>query len=332
MHNEQDIRNMGGLRKKMPVTYYTFLISTLALSGIPLTSGFLSKDGILAGTLAFGKLTGHWLIPVIGFSVAFMTAFYMFRLVILTFHGKPRDTHKYDHAHESPFVMTAPLVVLSLLSIFIWYTPNPLAPADGWFLKNWIKAPAQVTPVATRFDFMKPSGEEIKSEFHGEITHSVEYTEAMHWAHNPAMFISLGAAGIGILLAFLFYQWKKLDPDKLASAIKPVYNFSLNKWYLDEAYDKTAVAGTLGVSSISAWFDQYIVDGAVNGSAWLTRWVSRLSGLFDTYVVDGLVNLTAFVSGFIGLSFRKLQTGKVQTYIVIVVFAVVILLLIFKPF
>jgi NADH-quinone oxidoreductase subunit L len=102
MHHEQDIREMGGLKKKLPITYYTFLISSLAISGIPLFSGFLSKDGILAGSLAFGELTGHWLIPIIGFSVALMTAFYMFRLVIVTFHGKPRNQEKYDHAHESP--------------------------------------------------------------------------------------------------------------------------------------------------------------------------------------------------------------------------------------
>jgi NADH-quinone oxidoreductase subunit L len=332
MHHEQDIRNMGGLRKKMPVTYYTFLISTLAISGIPLTSGFLSKDGILAGTLAFGKLTGYWFIPVIAFLVAAMTAFYMFRLVILTFHGKARDPHKIEHAHESPFVMIAPLVILATLSIFVWYTPNPVSPSEGWFMKNWVKTPAQVTPHETRFEFMKPSSEEAIKEVHGEITHSVEYTETMHWAHYPALFISIAMAGFGILLAFIFYQWKKVNTDKLAEKLKGLYKFSLNKWYLDEAYDKTAVAGTLGLSGILAWFDYNVVDGIVNGSAWVTRFISKLSGLFDTYVVDGLVNFSAFFSGFLGLLFRRVQTGKVQTYIVLVVFAVIILLLVFKPF
>jgi NADH-quinone oxidoreductase subunit L len=332
MHHEQDIRNMGGLKKKMPVTYYTFLISTLAISGVPLFSGFLSKDGILAGTLAFGKLTGHWLIPIIGFLVAGLTAFYMFRLVILTFHGKPRDQHKFDHAHESPFVMAMPLVVLAALSIFIWYTPNPIGADQGWFMKNWIKAPAQVTPLETRFEFMKPSTEEAKAEVHGEVVHSVDYTETMHWAHYPAMILSLIVAGLGILVAFMFYQWKKLNADKLANAIKPVYKFSLNKWYLDEAYDKTAIAGTQALSAVLAWFDNVVVDGIVNGSASVTRFTSRMSGWFDNVVVDGLVNFTALFSGFIGLSFKRLQTGKVQTYIVFVVFAVVILLLIFKPF
>jgi NADH-quinone oxidoreductase subunit L len=332
MHHEQDIRYMGGLKKKMPITYYTFLISTLAISGVPLFSGFLSKDGILAGTLAFGKLTGHWLIPTMGFLVAGLTAFYMFRLVILTFHGEPRDHHKFEHAHESPFVMSAPLVVLAVLSIFIWYTPNPIGADQGWVLQHWIKTPTQVVPNETRFEFMQPSSEEAKNEIHGEVVHSVEYTETMHWAHYPAMFLSLAVAGLGILMAFIFYQWKKLDANKLADKIKPIYNFSLNKWYLDEAYDKTAVNGTLNFSSILSWFDNKIVDGLVNGSAIVTKFTSTISGWFDTFVVDGFVNFTAFFSGFVGLSFRRLQTGKVQTYVVFVVFAIIILLWIFKPF
>lgn len=333
MHHEQDIRNMGGLRKKMPLTYATFLISTLAISGVPFTSGFLSKDGILAGTLAFGKLTGHWLIPIIAFTVAGMTAFYMFRLVLLTFHGEPRDHHKFDHAHESPKLMVVPLIILATLSIFIWYTPNPIGANQGWFLKSWVKTPQQVIPNETRFSFMVgKENHEVNVEEHGEIVNSLEYTETMHWAHYKAMFASLALAGLGILLAFMFYAWKKFDADKLAEKIKGLYNFSLNKWYLDELYDATAVSGTLNTGKGLSLFDQKIVDGAVNGSAWLTRFTSKLSGLFDTYVVDGLVNFSAFFSGFVGLNFRKLQTGKVQTYIVYVVFAVIILLFFFKPF
>ncbi|MGK9370125.1 NADH-quinone oxidoreductase subunit L [Melioribacter sp. Ez-97] len=330
MHHEQDIRHMGGLRKKMPITYITFLISTLAISGVPLTSGFLSKDGILAGTLAFGKLTGHWLIPFFGFTVAALTAFYMFRLVILTFHGEPRDMHKYDHAHESPFVMAAPLAVLAVLSIFIFYTPNPFAPDAGWFLGNWVKTPEQVTPHTTRFDFMIPTETEVHA--HSEIVNSELYTETMHWAHYPAMIMSLLLGGLGILIAFVFYQWRKIDVDKLTEKIKPVYNFSLNKWYIDELYEATFIGQTLNFSKALAWFDNKIVDGIVNGSAYVTRFVSKLSGLFDTYVVDGLVNFSAFFSGFLGLTFKKLQTGKVQTYVVLVVFSVIILLFFFKPF
>ncbi len=336
MHHEQDIRQMGGLRKKMPITYATFLIASLAISGIPLTSGFLSKDGILAGTFAFGSLTGNWFFAFMGFSVALLTAFYMFRLVILTFHGKPRNQEKYDHAKESKFVMAMPLVVLATLSIFLWYTPNPFNPEAGAFLGKWVKAPQIYTPQEYRYSFMKSDAPEaVKTdpalhESEKEIVYSSSYTEAMEGAHIPSMIMSLLLAGLGILIAFLFYQWKKLDADKLAEKVKPLYNLSYNKWYFDEIYQASFVAGTLGLSKMLAWFDSHIIDGIVNGAATVTLAVSRGAGRFDSVVVDGLVNLMAYISGFIGLLFRRLQTGKVQTYIVFVIFSIVILLFLFK--
>ena len=336
MHHEQDIRNMGGLRKKMPVTYYSFLVATLALSGVPLFSGFLSKDGILAGSLAFANLTGHWLLPFFGFSVAAMTAFYMFRLVIITFHGEPRDKDKYDHAHENKWVMTLPLVILSTLSIFVFYTPNPVDANSGWFLSEWIKTPQTVVPAEASFDFMQKDvvmdANETELAHESGIVHSVKYTEAMHHAHYPAMIMSLVLAGFGILLAFIFYQWKKVNTDKLAEKLNALYKFSLNKWYVDEFYQATFIGGTLKGAGLLSWFDYYIVDGLVNASASFTRLVSRITGWFDSFVVDGLVNFTALFSGFVGLTFRRLQTGKVQSYIVFVVFAVLALLLIFRPF
>lgn len=331
MHHEQDIREMGGLKKKMPLTYWTFLISTLAISGIPLTSGFLSKDGILAGTLAFGELTGHWLIPIMGFTVAFMTAFYMFRLVILTFHGEPKNKEKFNHAHESPFVMVMPLVVLSVLSIFIWYTPNPLSPDAGWFSSEWITTPQTVVPETSRFDFM--INENVQhSTPQTAIIHSEKYEQAMHSVHYPAMILSLVLASLGILLAFVIYQWKKVSADNLADKLKGLYKGSLNKWYVDEFYSASFIGGTLGLGNILNWFDKYIVDGIVNGSATFTRVFSKISGYFDEYIVDGLVNATAFLSGFIGLNFKRLQTGKVQTYLVLVIFSVIILFFIIGPF
>ena len=334
MHHEQDIRNMGGLRKKLPVTYAAFLISTLAISGVPFTSGFLSKDGILAGTLAFGNLTGHWLIPVIAFVVALMTAFYMFRLVIITFHGEPRDHHKYEHAHESKWVMTLPLVILSVLSIFFWYSYNPINAESGWFLDKWIKTPATIVPQDMRFDFMKSTAfVETAQQSTGEyITHSENYVHTMHSVHYPAMILSLVVGGIGILLAFSFYQWKKFDADKLAARLSPLYKFSMNKWYFDELYNNYIVEGNLKFSRFLSWFDNTIIDGIVNGAAKVTRLVSEVNNLFDKYVVDGLVNFSAFLSGSIGMGFRKFQTGKVQTYVVFVVFSVIILLFIFRPF
>lgn len=333
MHHEQDIRNMGGLRKKMPLTYATFLISSIAISGIPLTSGFLSKDGILSGSFAFASLTGHWFFPFVGFFVAMMTAFYMFRLVIITFHGEPRNKEKYEHAHESSFVMVMPLVVLTTLSLFFWYTPNPINPEDGWFYTKWIKAPVLHTPENVRFDFMKTdeSVSSTNSEEH-DIMYSETYASALHHVHVPAVILSLLMAISGIVLAFTMYQWKKISADKLAERFKPLYNFSLNKWYFDEFYEKTFVAGTLALSRSAAWIDRVIIDGIVDGSATVTKAVSTFTGKFDNIVVDGLVNFMAYLSAFIGLIFRRFQTGKVQTYIIMVIFSIVILLFIFKSF
>src|SRR3989304_3437692 len=250
MHHEQDIQKMGGLRKKLPITYATFLLASLALSGIPFTSGFLSKDGILAGTLAFTSLTGNWFFPLIGFTVAMLTAFYMFRLVILTFHGEPKNKEKYDHAHESSFLMIMPLVLLSGLSIFIWYTPNPFNADSGWLLSKWIKPPVLSIPESSRYSFMIEEQKEegiVKQE--DEVTFSHEYTHAMHSAHVPTIFLSGFVAGLGILFAFLFYQWKKLDADKLAAKVKPLYNLSFNKWYFDEFYNSVFVGGGLAFST-----------------------------------------------------------------------------------
>ena len=339
MHHEQDMRQMGGLKKKLPLTYATFLMSTLAISGIPLTSGFLSKDGILAGTFAFGNLTGNYIFMVTGFLVAMLTAFYMFRLVLLTFHGEPRNKEKFEHAKESPFVMVMPLAVLSILSIFIFYTPNPINANQGWVLSKWVTTPEISVPNSSRYQFFRTEHEvpAVKSELNGSVmkTHSEvafteEYTEAMHHAHYPAMILSIIVAGLGIFFAFFIYEWKKLNPDKMAEKAKALYKLSLNKWYIDEIYQATFINGTIGLSKVFFWFDSTIVDGIVNGTATVTRWCSIASGKFDTYVVDGLVNLTAYLSGFIGLILRRFQTGKVQTYVVLVVFSLIILLFLFK--
>lgn len=329
MHHEQDIQNMGGLKKKMPLTYWTFVISSLAISGIPLTSGFLSKDGIIASSLAFANLTGHYLFPIFSLIVALLTAFYMFRLIIITFHGEPKDHHKFEHAHESPFLMVMPLILLAGLSFFIWYTPNPLNSEQGWVLSKWIDKPTVVTPENTRFDFMKSSSDEeinIKQSY----LDSEVYKEAMHSAHYPAMGLSLFVAVLGILLAFVVYQWKKINADLIVEKIKPLYNFSYNKWYFDEIYHKTFVAFTIGLSKLLAWFDAKIIDGIVNGSAYLTKHFSFFIGNFDKYVIDGIVNFTAYFNGFVGLLVRRIQTGKVQSYLALVVFSIVILLFIFK--
>jgi NADH-quinone oxidoreductase subunit L len=154
----------------------------------------------------------------------------------------------------------------------------------------------------------------------------------MHHVHVPGMILSIILASLGILFAFIIYQWKKIDPDMLAEKLKPLYKLSFNKWYVDEIYSLLFIERLLDLSRFISWFDAKVVDGIVNYSATLTRAFSRVTGWFDTYVVDGLVNFIAFINGFFGLALRKMQTGKVQTYIVYVVFSVIIILLILRPF
>ena len=301
----QDIRNMGGLKAKMPITFWTFLIYTLAISGVPLTSGFLSKDSILAGTLAFSSLTGHMLIPIISFFVAGLTAFYMFRLVILTFMGEHKEAERFSLIHESPKIMTVPLMILAVLSFFFFYSMNPLDAAHGW-VSQAVERPESVVPAS-----VAAASAEV-------------FEEAHHHAHYTAMFLSLAVAGLGILIAFATYQWKKINADKIAESYSGLHKFLLNKWYFDEFYGWLWVGGTLGLTNILRWFDNTIIDGIVNGSGWLTKVTSTISGWFDTWVVDGAVNAIAYVSGFFGIALKKTQTGKIQTYVMLAVFGVMV--------
>ena len=306
----QDIRNMGGLKSRMPVTYWTFLIFTLAISGIPLTSGFLSKDEILAGTMAFSTLNGHWLLPLIGFLVAGLTAFYMFRLLILAFHGKPANESIISNIKESPKVMTIPLMVLAALSLFFFYSFNPIGAASGWFYSA-IERPTSIVP-----EMMQPA------------TWTVLY-EAIHSVHTLVMILSILIAGVGILMAYFVYSKKTISAEKLAQRAGFLYRGSQNKWYFDEAYNKAFVSGSVGLSKMLHWFDDKIIDGIVNGSAVVIRGFSKVSNWIDTNVIDGLVNFTAWLSQFAGKVLAKLQTGRVQTYIVYIVVSFIVLFLLF---
>ncbi len=301
----QDIRNMGGLKAKMPVTFWTFLIFTLAISGVPLTSGFLSKDSILAGTLAFGNLTGHILIPIVGFFVAGLTAFYMFRIVILTFLGEHKSPERFSLIHESPKVMTVPLMILAALSFFFFYSMNPLDGAEGW-ISQATQRPETVVPAS-----VAAASTEV-------------FEEAHHHAHYTAMFLSLAVAGLGILIAFATYHWKKISADKVAENFSGLHKFLLNKWYFDELYGVIAIGASLRLTEILKWFDNTIIDGIVNGSGWITKVTSAISGWFDNWVIDGAVNAVAYISGFFGIALKKTQTGKVQTYVALAVFGVMV--------
>jgi NADH-quinone oxidoreductase subunit L len=333
----QDMRNMGGLLKKMPITGYTFIIATLAISGIPLMSGFMSKDEILAGATAYGSLQGGIasVLPYVGFGVAMMTAFYMWRLVFMTFFGKPKNAEIYEHIHESPKVMVIPLVILAGLSFWIWYGANPIDPANGWFMKKWVETPAQIVPVSTAAKWESPKSE-VRSPISEENTRAIapmEHQELLeHKTHEIAgmgMIISIICAITGIALAWFMYLKNTTLPDKIAKTFAPLYKFSLNKWYFDEFYEFAFVGTFMLFARMCAWFDTNIVDGAVNGVGKITVVFSKIGGWFDKYIVDGLVNLTAGITQMIGLGFRSVQTGKIQTYLawtlagVVIVFAII---------
>ena len=341
----QDIMNMGGLRRTMPWTYRTFLFVTIAIAGVPFTSGFLSKDSILAGTLAFAQLEGGvmWLIPIAGFGAAALTAFYMFRLVIVSFHGE----HKTDiaaHTKENKAPILIPLFVLAFLSFWFIYSPNPIDAHAGWV---YDKLPAPVTAIqheGLQFDHLLPleAGHEtpVAHEAHAEHAAEAEevhaahhyankFEEAVHHAHVPAMILSLLVAGGGILFAFLVYQFKVFNPDNMAKQFKFLYKVSFNKWFFDEIYAVTVIGGTVQFGRIMAWFDLHVVDGVVNLTAAIGRLWGHFTGHFDNIVVDGIVNLIAYIAGFFGMLFRKVQTGRVQTYIIFVIIGLMTLIYVF---
>ena len=373
---------MGGLRKKMPITFVTFLIATLAISGVPFFSGFYSKDMILGAALEFGLKNPHHMILFAGaLLTAGMTAFYMFRLVIRTFLGEPVDHHKFEHAHESPPNMWVPLVILAGLSFSFWYS--------GWF-GDLVRKPASVIPAPSAMHASAPGtvaalspegrferavslslahagteeapqaspghgsaappahpegghGTPVPSEGHGAAggqgaegaaphvaaSHDAAHDEQLaHKAHTWAMRLSVLFAGLGIGLAFVVYGFGWINPAKVASTLKPVHTFLVNKWYFDELYEATAVNGTKALSRALGWFDLHVVDGLVNLCAQLGVWFSYLTGKFDNTVVDGAVNGVADVTIGSGSFFRRFQTGKLYHYVFILAGGVLIIYLV----
>ncbi len=350
----QDMRNMGGLRSKLPITFWTMLIATLALSGIPLTSGFLSKDAILGGVLQYAIENPAWFIlPVFGFGAAILTAFYMFRLIFLTFFGKFRGPQEAEaHTPESPKTMTIPLIVLATLSIFIFYSPNPVSPESGWFAKL-LPAPESVVHAAPQgavvhdeiaekhvdapaeeavlhHETTEASHREIVSE-QGHGHEAAAHHGDDHTAHSIAMVISIIAALTGIFVAYqTYYKWK-ISAAAWQRRLGILYRGMFNKWWFDELYHATVIALMLLIARIFAWIDKYIIDAFLDNTAKVTAIYASVQGWFDDHVVDGLVNLSAWIIDQFGAIARRFQTGRYQNYVWITA-AVVVLVLIFQIF
>ena len=299
MGDEQDMRKMGGLREKMPLTFWTFLISTIAIAGLPPLAGFFSKDEILWLTFSGGH-PGLWLI---GFAAAGMTAFYMFRQVFMVFFGESRaDEHTKEHLHESPAVMTYPLVVLAVGAVFAGFLGVPPALGGSNILEHWLE------PV-----FAGGHGGGHTAQHHIEV---IEYV---------LMAASVGIAAVGIFLAYLIYYRQSVSADTFTAVGGGIpYQAVFNKYYVDELYQATVVRGTLAVSWLCSAFDRNVVDFIVNSVAKLTGLVGWAVGRFDHYVIDGLVNGLADVIFGIGNRLRQIQTGNLSIYLYVIVGAIAV--------
>jgi len=319
MSGEQDMRNMGDLHRRTPVTHITMFIATLAIAGIPPFAGFFSKDEILwqTWTSEHGAYVWLW---VIGYGTALMTAFYMFRLMYLTFHGRPRMSHEVEHhIHESPKSMTVPLMILAFCSIFAGWLgwPHSLGGNDR-FAKFLDPVFARE---ATVFQEEGKAGQLAAGEKEEEHTSGTEY---------GLMFLSVAAGLVGWGMAWRSYRHAdKGYTEPLAAAAPPLYTALYNKWYVDEAYDYVftgrrkvgdARLGVLGLGDASAWFDVHVVDGAVNGAGWSTRIVSSISKWFDTWIIDGVgVNGPAILARILSYPFRLFEWGLVQWYALVMI-------------
>ncbi|MCC7475330.1 MAG: NADH-quinone oxidoreductase subunit L [Pirellulales bacterium] len=332
--HSNDMRQMGGLRKKMPVTAYTMLVGCLAIAGVGVPflagfSGFHSKDAIVEQAMSHWHHNARsgvsWLLFVVPVFSAALTAFYMFRLWYMTFAGEPRDHHRYDHAHESPRVMTGPLVLLSVFAVCAgWglpaFMPGPLA---NFSIPNLLE---QARPVGTLIS--KPgvylSGLLIADE---HIAHEPEMFRAIKM---PAGIAAISAALLGIWLATEVYLWRRLSAEKLGNALRPLYQLSWHKWWFDELYDLVFVRPTHAVSGfIAAMLDRGLIDGIIHTLAWLFRgFAVMVSVLGDRLVIDNSVDGFAEKTWNFGLSLRSLQTGRLRQYVMFLVVATVVLFLV----
>jgi len=279
--NTNDMKEMGGLASVMPRTYWTMLIGSLALAGVPPFAGFWSKDEILLEAFHNNPAL-FW----IGLAGAFITAFYIFRMMFMTFGGRLRSA---VHPHESPAVMTVPLLVLAGFSAVIGFVGAP-----------WWGNP-----------------------FHHFV--SFEAAEGVPFDLTLAL-ISTVVAGAGIFTAAAVYHWQWVPSESLRRAAGPLYTLLVRKYYWDEFYQWTVVRPLMWMARRLRTFDVYVIDGAVNAVGMIFVWLARFYRIFDLYVVDGAVNLVGWVTKAVGGVLRYAQTGAPQNYLLAIALGVILLI------
>jgi NADH-quinone oxidoreductase subunit L len=319
MSGEQDMRNMGGLQHRIPTTFKTMFIATLAIAGIFPFAGFFSKDEILWQTWS-SEGGAYRILWFIGYGTALMTAFYMFRLMYLTFFSPSRMSHDVEHhVHESPKSMTVPLVILAICSIGAGWLgwPHSLGGSDRFekFLEPVFAREAVVLVEEGK------SAQLAAGEKESEHTDNTEYV---------LMFLSLAAAGVGFAMARRSYLKAGKDYVEPIEAKAPaLYTLLYNKWFVDEGYDYVFTGrrrigdvrlGVMGAGEASSWFDSKIIDGAVNDVGWITRAVSTLSTWWDKWIIDGVcVNGPAILARMLSYPARLFEWGLVQWYALVMI-------------
>lgn len=279
----QEIKHLGGVLSKMKHTGITFILASLAIAGVPPLSGFWSKDEILATAYHSNYPIVYWILLL----TAFMTSFYMFRLVFLTFFGKSRNPHA--HMHESPATMTLPLWILAIGAVFLGL------PASPW-MGHWLQG-------------------FLAYGHHG----------AEHEMNLLVMGSSVAAGLLGILLAAVMYLWKPALAETAGKIFRPFYLASINKFWMDEFYAKFIVRPFHALAKKLFDFDKTVIDGAVNGTGFMTMLGSQIQGWIDKYIVDGLVNFTGYSAQFFSAQVRKLQTGFIQSYLLFTLLGLLLL-------
>ena len=307
-HHEQDMRKMGGLRKKMPVTFVCMLICTLAIAGMPLFSGFYSKDRIIQSAFAATNLDFHGGNAMATFALplaAALTTFYMFRLIFMTFYGQPRDQQIYDHAHESPRTMTWSLIGLALGGLFVghfWLIhPTDIMGGTTWFTD------------LVRWETMYPGVDLLQTNI-AAFGGAAHIEHVYHGAHIPALAVSIFVLVLGLAIAIQMYLRAKWSPEKATNRLGLAYEWVRNKYYIDELVKHSIVRCTNWLARVQTWIDIHLVDGCVLLVGRIGKALGFIAAWIDQHIVDGAVNWTAQVTQAFGSVVRLFQTGRIQQY------------------
>ncbi len=339
-----EMPRMGGLRKKLPYTFFAMLICSLAIAGVPLFSGFVSKDRILGEALVMALHHKTYILPaVLGFSAALLTAFYMFRMIFLTFFGEPRDKEVYDSAHHEhlSFNQNIPLLILCVFTLGFWYcgsfTGQGIVMVPGVKNKEWFATLIEKPDHHGLEKFKekksqpfgpideKPPIDFKKSTYDPNHGLSEEEAHHAHATHTKGAIASIFIALLGIGFAFLMYIKKVFNPDTFVNSFHGIYKTLKNKYYFDDLYIDVIIKKViLKFNDLLAAFDMGIWDRfAIDGWESISKFLFTWSGRFDDVVVDSVgVDGTGASVRFMNIILRTVQSGKIQFYFVVIILVV----------